>query len=1055
MLWLNKESIYKMKKLRRLIISVLVLIMSLTLLSGSLMTVFAAETYLLEPVTLGSLPTKGTVGEDIDLSNAGAGVVLLVKDPIGKDVTVTDNKFTPAKAGYYIVSVYAGNGVFYESFKINITADNAVIKIPNNGSEIATYINTGTSIKLPVASMVVYDEEDSSKIDKAATDEANANYVFTYSVTAPDGITTPLTVADGYATFDGTKTETSGSYIVRYKATNGTIVKTHDFTVNAQEGFEDTEKPVLSVLSVPNSAAQRVKLTLPKATATDNKDENVKITVTVKDNEGNNVKVVNDEDPKNLVLETEDVVFDNDKSMSFYPWTAGPYNLEYTATDDSGNSVKTSYVISVSDNKAPTIELDEDAIADVWGVIVANKAGPLADSRLIVPKPEVWDNVTPANDIALYFLVKNSSNVTIYDSKETTQSSLYVEGFVTSDDSNYYLDFNKLTTKTGTFTLTFTARDKDAAGKLKNTSYKVVSVDIKESYEDKDTPIIQTRNLPQYVMVGDKFSKPEITTYDETSKVNLDVKYELVPDAGETVTFDFEDKSYFIPEANGTIKITVNAADSVGNAITPKELLIKVYSDVINTAAPTFKAGSSWTDNGAATSLFGEDNLQRKIYHNVADSKLVTVSDIVIQSSTSEYDFIGYEVIVREPGSADVNAVTYEGLGQRLNTTVLSNIAYNDVASKHELTLEKISFEVRKPGKHSLTVRAYNMSGASTFATVTFNVETKDTVSGASFNGNRKVAPISYNTAIPTELEIGQPYALPLNNVADGSEFVKREITGPSYEIMGNVFTPKAVGEYSITLKDSKGKSETWSFTSIDTSKPVFKVLGEVPSYSVKYTPENDAFVEIPEVSVIDKGTLKEYKVKVTDKNGQIVRTEIKDGKEGFKPEVDGTYTITYSISDSSNSATFTLTVKVGDLIKPTITDVSEIAPPATKFTQGDKFEAKELLAKYVSDNVTASDKLVIKRVLRGPNREVIDAVVEDGKEYYKLTNAGTYTLTYTVTDEAGNTLPKEFTITVTGEGKTPINYQVLSTILIITAVVLIVGVAVYFFRFRKIKEKK
>lgn len=95
-----------------------------------------------------------------------------------------------------------------------------------------------------------------------------------------------------------------------------------------------------------------------------------------------------------------------------------------------------------------------------------------------------------------------------------------------------------------------------------------------------------------------------------------------------------------------------------------------------------------------------------------------------------------------------------------------------------------------------------------------------------------------------------------------------------------------------------------------------------------------------------------------------------------------------------------------------------------------------------------------ITRTLYGPNGNAISVDRDDkNQEYYTLKDAGTYTLTYTVEDEAGNVYTKEFKITVTGEGKTPFNYQILSTVLIITAVVLIVGVGVYFFRFRKIKE--
>jgi hypothetical protein len=1045
--------------------------MSLALLSGNLMTVLAADTSIIQPVTIGKAPKEGTVGQEVDLG-ALQNCDVRVKDPLGNDIELTDDsKFTPSKAGYYTINVYAANGVFYEGFKINITVDDAVILIPYNGAEIPTYINTGSDIKIPKASMVVYDED--GKIDEEKTDELN--YDIKYIVTDPEGNDTVLTATeDDYLTYSGDKTNTSGSYIVRYKAStdNNAVVKTTDFIVNAQEGFEDTQKPELKIPGVPNSAPQRVKLTLPKATATDKIDENVKVTITVKDSDGENVLEVDDTDPKNLVLGTDEVIFDNNNNRSFYPWKPGPYNVKYTATDDSGNTVESTYVINISDTRAPVIELDENKIPEVWAINVENASGKLIgdSSLLVVPKPQVWDNVTPQEDIEVYFSVKNSSGQFVYDSKEENQSSLYKEGFIDEYDDNYYLDFDVLTSKTGTFTLTFTARDRDANGKLKNSSYKPISIDIKEELKDTDYPKLQVVNIPQYVMVDEKFEKPALIPYDETSKVIIEETYEFIDEDDETIEFDFEDKDYFIPETAGQIKITYKVQDSVGNKVLDKDenevdsltYTIDVYSDVIDTNAPTFKADSKWIDaDNSETSLFGDDEgdlVQRTIYYNDAGSKKVTVADIVIESASDEYDFIGYEVIVREPDTKTIGESTYQGVGQKLNTTVKSKVQFNDGTNKWELVLEKISFEVKKEGKHSLTIRAFNISGASTLATVTFDVE-KFTPSGpTSSSGSGGISSLSSAATIPNEMELNKPFTLPLKDI-EGNEFVAREITGPAYEIMGNVFTPKAIGQFTITLTAENGDVMKEHVTCVDTVSPVFKLLGEIPSYSKKYDKDDnsDAFITIPEVSIIDKGTLKEYSVKVVDNNGETVNiTENEEGKEGFVPRVDGTYTITYTINDAGNTATYSLKIRVGDLIMPRIIDVSKIAPSATKFKQNDKLYVKELAKDNVSDNVTKAEDLTITRTLYGPNGNAISIERDDkNQEFYTLKDAGNYTLAYTVKDEAGNVYTKEFTITVTGEGKTPFNYQILSTVLIITAVVLIIGVGVYFFRFRKIKETK
>jgi hypothetical protein len=72
----------------------------------------------------------------------------------------------------------------------------------------------------------------------------------------------------------------------------------------------------------------------------------------------------------------------------------------------------------------------------------------------------------------------------------------------------------------------------------------------------------------------------------------------------------------------------------------------------------------------------------------------------------------------------------------------------------------------------------------------------------------------------------------------------------------------------------------------------------------------------------------------------------------------------------------------------------------------------------------------------------------------FTLDEAGKYTVRYEVIDEAGNSAVKEFEITVTGKSSgSGISLAALSTILIIVGVLLIAGVVVYLFRFRKVKK--
>ncbi|MDR3317882.1 MAG: hypothetical protein LBS99_00400, partial [Clostridiales bacterium] len=366
-----------MKKLKKLTLLITAAVLAMSCALGSLsLFVSAAQNASSSYTAFGNLPGIVDIGDEITLP---AALNALVTDPFGKTVTVTAHKFTPALVGYYSIDFYGPDNFVYKGYKINVTATDAQLTVAFNGADIPSYADIGASFTLPAASMVVYD--DDGELDVDATDEANADFTISVKITDPNGAS--VTITD----FSATQTlAVKGTYFVRYiAALSGTTVKlTKDFTVKVQEGFEDKEKPVLSVLNVPTEGNYNVKVTLPKATATDNFDENVKITVKVTNPDGTEVKTVNDDDPKALVLGTDAVKFDNDKTMSFYPWATdtsaatGTYKVTYTANDDvykSGepqNKVVSSFDIIVSDKKAPTIEIEDNVIPTSWaGSVIA------------------------------------------------------------------------------------------------------------------------------------------------------------------------------------------------------------------------------------------------------------------------------------------------------------------------------------------------------------------------------------------------------------------------------------------------------------------------------------------------------------------------------------------------------------------------------------------------------------------------------------------------------------------------------------------------------------
>ena len=79
---------------------------------------------------------------------------------------------------------------------------------------------------------------------------------------------------------------------------------------------------------------------------------------------------------------------------------------------------------------------------------------------------------------------------------------------------------------------------------------------------------------------------------------------------------------------------------------------------------------------------------------------------------------------------------------------------------------------------------------------------------------------------------------------------------------------------------------------------------------------------------------------------------------------------------------------------------------------------------------------------------------VTSGSYDYKLTQAGEYTLTYTVRDEAGNTKVESHVFQVSAD-ENGINTvpETLAIVLIILAVLTLAGVVIYFIRSREIVE--
>lgn len=183
-----------------------------------------------------------------------------------------------------------------------------------------------------------------------------------------------------------------------------------------------------------------------------------------------------------------------------------------------------------------------------------------------------------------------------------------------------------------------------------------------------------------------------------------------------------------------------------------------------------------------------------------------------------------------------------------------------------------------------------------------------------------------------------------------------------------------------------------------DSISPLLTVEG---SFSGTYLPGKE--VVLPDASAYDVlGSVGDISVTVKSPSGEIVVEGLAKNKLSFVPQSYGSYSVVYSVSDSSgNTIPFTSEIVVVDNIAPTLTFNGEIPTTA-------KVGTSIKIPDYtVSDNGNLS-KVVVKMYVCGPDGIML--TVKDNKVVFN--RRGEYVVYYFVVDENNNTTNYAFTIT-------------------------------------------
>ncbi len=1070
-----------MKKLKSIWLTILAGALSVAMVIGSLsFTAFAAPAPTAAQVFANvKIARRVAYGGTFDIAEASNATVT-VTAPSGRDVTPDSvpGTVTAKEVGTYTVT-YEQNNESYDFGVYSYTENEYSLKVDGNGADIPTYILKGETFTLPSAKLVYYDE-DGNVVEDSAEVKARFSIGGEQFKDANKQVIDPVVSDETAVTY---KADQSGILTVQYYAflNGGSKLYTQDYTVRIQDTFKDTTAPTLSVSNVPRTGNINRGVTLPVATTSDNFDSNVKVDISVTF-AGEPVKEVElDDNGYAVSVKETDVAFDNDRVMTFYPTEEGQYRVTYIATDDAGNqSARHEYEITVSDTSAPVInDIAEWQIPENWGLNVRkatleddDTAIPVDDATISFPVPEVVDNAG-SEGLTISFELTDSKDNTVIEytnilDEEETFTGSYTGEAVTF--RNLKFDFNKVSsdqssTKTGTYTVEYIARDDSG-----NRVTRRYTISVSNTYTDTNYPsAARITDAPQYLVVGgdqETFTVPAASVADsETSRLHVEYTitssdasatdgYETVVtvDGGEVADIlsadgndylEFEDGRKLL--LNTKLDLKVTATDSVGQARTSEVYTVDVVTP--DTLPGEIEVKSNLTENTEAGDSY------------VANSTVELAGTVTIKADEASYPYTGFELYVVDPD------------GNTLTSNVSVETYYD--ATADNIVLRNISFTPGKAGTYKLVVRAFNLANVSS-ATV-FNVTVEADASGG----------IDFSAAkIPTTGDVYETYNFQRTKVTDSATgepadglYVVHRVTGGRMSVMNDEFTALNVGTYRFRdyiIDSASGdevysdKAETYSISVTSDETPVIEALGLVPTYS-----DTDVEVKLPLFVALTEHANITPDVTVTDKDGEnVLLTEVdEDGDDintsgqplagyTFTPEEDGQYTVSVTASYRGVSATaLTYTINVGDVVAP---DFTLSASQQTSYRLNSEFTFQTITAVAGEDEDVS--KFTYTKTLVDPSGEEVDTVSGTGTTYASrgnsgstitLSKSGTYTVTYEVTDENGNTSTQKYTITVTAQASGGnVSLTAISTVLIIVGIVLIVGVIVYLVRYRKIKPK-
>jgi len=704
----------------------------------------------------------------------------------------------------------------------------------------------------------------------------------------------------------------------------------------------------------------------------------------------------------------------------------GQYQLVYNVTDSAGNAaVPVTRTVNVADTRTPVITLTgNQAInlqkGDTYTEQGATATDAVDDNATLTASIVISGDTVNTSINGQYQLIYNvndsAGNAAVPVTRTVTVSdtgapiiTLNGNNVMTVEQGSTFTDPGASATDTVDDNAILT-NNIGVTGTVNTATLGNYTLSYNVSDSSGNAAITVTRTV-QVVTAADTI--PPVITLNGNSSITIE-QFTTYTDLGATATDNIDNNSTVTANiqtsgivntgAIGNYTVSYNVSDAAGNAATALQRTVQVtvapdttppFITLIGNNTLSVVQNSSFTDPGVNAT----DNM---------DNNATTTANVVATSNVNTTTLGSYSISYNVSDLAGNAATTVSRTVNVIATAdttppVITLIGSNNIILEQNTTYTEPGANATDNVDNNTAITnniLYSGSvNTAVIANYTLSYDVFDAAGNAAPTVTRiiqVIAPadttppmITLQGSNPVNLFIGDTYNDPGYSATDNIDGI---ITG-SVLLNSSAINTNAVGSYSVTynVSDNAGNAAIMVTRTVnvstapDTTPPTISLLGNNPFESTIGIIYND-----PGVSATD------------NVDGNISANVVLDSS-AVNINAIGSYSVTYNVSDQAGNPAATVTRSVNIIAAPDVT------PPIIAI-EGDNPYEVIINTTYTDPGVSAIDNL----------DGAISENVSINSSAVNMSSLGSYTVTYNVSDAAGNAATqKTRTVNVASVNKT------------------------------------